>query len=411
MVQAQRHRSAIRKETLSAPLDRANSLCFLLPTATLFDYGCGRGDDVRALNKMGIQATGWDPAHQPNTPKTSADIVSLGYVVNAIEDPRERTWVLKDAWSLAKKLLIVAARLRSDRKNLSLTPHADGGITSIGTFQKFYEQEELRDWIDSLLGEQSVPAAPGIFFVFRDTEEREQFLSKRYRRRTSRRSKNYETLEVFETDQDFFHKLADFWEDRGRLPTRGENGDLGSLGNRCGSIRRAFTILQKATGADHWDKVRADRREDLIVYLALARFGRRPKMGRLPKTLQLDIKALFGSYSKGCTEADRILFSLGDPAKRRQEFRQAHVGKQLPTALYVHISAFDELPPRHQDLRRLCPNPCRRSRLRQRDQIEPQRLQDFLPRISEFRERSPSSSRTHPHRRPTSSPRTIARLS
>ena len=44
---------------------------------------------------------------------------------------------------------------------------ADGLLTSRGTFQKFFDQQELRNWIDQMLSVMSVPAAPGVFYVFR----------------------------------------------------------------------------------------------------------------------------------------------------------------------------------------------------------------------------------------------------
>ena len=40
----------------------------LIDTKTaIFDYGCGRGDDIRHLIAMGYKATGWDPVHRPDT--------------------------------------------------------------------------------------------------------------------------------------------------------------------------------------------------------------------------------------------------------------------------------------------------------------------------------------------------------
>jgi DNA phosphorothioation-associated putative methyltransferase len=57
-------------------------------THSLFDYGCGRGDDLRGLRENGIEAQGWDPYFAPDEPVVAADIVNLGFVINVIEDLR-----------------------------------------------------------------------------------------------------------------------------------------------------------------------------------------------------------------------------------------------------------------------------------------------------------------------------------
>jgi hypothetical protein len=49
---------------LSKPMQQAFA-DGLLDDATVFDYGCGRGDDLRTLTALGIDAAGWDPAHSP----------------------------------------------------------------------------------------------------------------------------------------------------------------------------------------------------------------------------------------------------------------------------------------------------------------------------------------------------------
>ena len=69
------------------------------------------GTILRRLHRMGIPVTGWDPAFFPDEERTPADIVNLGYVVKVIEDPDERVVVLAAAWELARRVLIVSARL------------------------------------------------------------------------------------------------------------------------------------------------------------------------------------------------------------------------------------------------------------------------------------------------------------
>lgn len=37
-----------------------------------------------------------------------------------------------------------------------------------GTFQKFFTQAELREYIEGVLGVQAISASPGIFYAFKD---------------------------------------------------------------------------------------------------------------------------------------------------------------------------------------------------------------------------------------------------
>ena len=155
----------------------------IAPQGNVLDFGCGRGDDVRHLGLAGVQARGWDPAYRPDADVSPAAVVNLGYVVNVIEDPEERAECLSRAWSFAERALIVSARLISETPELaSVAPYGDGFVTSIPTFQKFYEQTELKEWIEDRLSVPAVAAGPGVFYVFRDADDRMAFLASRYRR-------------------------------------------------------------------------------------------------------------------------------------------------------------------------------------------------------------------------------------
>jgi DNA phosphorothioation-associated putative methyltransferase len=81
------------------------------PARSLFDYGCGRGADVSLLRKAAVVARGWDPYFHPDEDIAPADCVNLGYVLNVIEDPAERTATLQKAFDLTGKVLIVAVRV------------------------------------------------------------------------------------------------------------------------------------------------------------------------------------------------------------------------------------------------------------------------------------------------------------
>ena len=80
-----------------------------------------------------------------------------------IEDPQERAAALQNAWTLTEQVLVVAARLSLEAPPAGQRPYRDGFLTQLGTFQKYYDQQELRAWIDDVLGVSSLAAAPGIF--------------------------------------------------------------------------------------------------------------------------------------------------------------------------------------------------------------------------------------------------------
>ena len=340
-----RHKTAIKRPDLSRPIRLALEHGLLNRETSFFDYGCGYGDDINRLNEQGIRSTGWDPIHRPGHERTKADVVNLGYVVNVIEDVDERATVLRDAWSFAQKLLIVSARLSLEANNgISQNPFADGYVTSRGTFQKFYEQHELCDWINEVLSVSSVAVAPGIFYVFRDQNLLQSFAASRYRRTTSTPRQKHSNV-VFEQYRELFDPLITFLTGRGRLPDYSELQIASAIKEKIGSLQRAFAIIRKVTGAEQWEHIREERSQDLLVYLALSRFGGRPRLSQLPADLQLDIRAFFSNYRRACELADDLLFSAGKPEMIREACRKSPIGKQTPDALYVHISALPLLSP------------------------------------------------------------------
>ena len=338
-----RHRTAIRRADLSRPVRLAVQDGILDHSRTFFDYGCGHGEDVRRLRRNGFESWGWDPAHAPLEKQRHADVVNLGYVVNVIEDPRERAETLLEAWAYAERVLVVAARLGSELR-ANYDAYSDGVVTNRGTFQKFYEQSELRDWLEAIVGEQGVAAAPGIFYLFRDPKDRESFAASRYRTRLAfarvRRSD-----ELYEAHKELLEPLVGFLNERGRLPDRAELEVVPEIERELGSLKRAFGIIRRVTETADWTRVREERRRELLIYLALVNFGGRPRLGELPMDLRLDIRALFGNYRRACDDADALLFSAGNPEVVAHAALESPVGKLTTSALYLHVSALGELPP------------------------------------------------------------------
>jgi DNA phosphorothioation-associated putative methyltransferase len=310
----------------------------------VFDYGCGRGGDVERLRRLGYEAAGWDPAFSPFTPKRPAQVVNLGYVVNVIEDADERADTLRVAWDLTRSVLIVGARLREQARIRHAAEHLDGLITSRRTFQKLFTQEELRAWIDATLGVRSIAAAPGIFYVFRADEAAQSYLARRFRRRVATPPVRV-SEQTFEAARSLLEPLMEFVAARGRLPRSHELEGSELLTERFGSIRAAFALVRRVTGAARWQAIVVEHRQDLLVYMALAAFHRRPALSALPEELQYDIRDLLGTYKSACMAADELLFRAGDTEAVDLACRTAAVGKLTPEALYVHISTLALLPP------------------------------------------------------------------
>ncbi len=131
----------------------------------------------------------------------------------------------------------------------------------------------------------------------------------------------------------------------GRLPEEKEFPEGVALKERFRSIKRAFALVKRVTGTSEWDEITTRRSEDLLVYLALGRFQRRPPMTVLPLCLQRDIRAFFGNYTKACRQADDLLFRSGNVEAVDEACKRATVEKLLPNALYVHREALDSLEP------------------------------------------------------------------
>lgn len=344
-MQVARHRTALSRAALSRPLATALSDNLIEPSHSVFDYGCGRGDDVRNLAALGFRTWGWDPTHRPDSERRLADIVNLGYVVNVIEDRSERAEVLRSAWALAQRLLIVSARLVWDARDLAGRPLGDGLVTRTGTFQKFYEQAELSAWIEQTLGVQPLAAAPGIFYLFRDPSAAQDYLATRVY--TYRPRVHIDPHALYDAHRELLAPLLEFLTAHARPPRPGElpESQVQAILGVFRSFAHGVRLIREVTDDAYWAKVAAQRRSELLIYIALSRFGRRPRFSQLTTSLARDIKALFGTYQAACAQADRLLFATGQAAMIYMSARSSPIGKQTPSALYVHRDALAHLPP------------------------------------------------------------------
>ena len=249
-----RHMTALVRHGFSAPVQALARYGLISPSVEVFDYGCGRGDDVRGLAVNGIRACGWDPHYAPNEPKREADVVNLGFVINVIEDFDERVEALHGAYGLTKSVLAVAAMLASQASQAG-RPYRDGFITSRNTFQKYYTQAQLAAFIADVLGEEPIPVSPGVFFVFRDKDLEQRFLSNQQRSVTLlQRLERPEAVKVrfsrpdriqakYEANREALDALWHTWLRLGREPDKTEVEQLDILLQNFGSLSRALRFI------------------------------------------------------------------------------------------------------------------------------------------------------------------------
>ena len=340
----ERHKAALKRSELSRPVRIAVEADLFKPETTFFDYGCGYGEDIRQIENLGYTSSGWDPYYRPYAEIESADIVNLGYIINVIEDIAERRQALIKAWELTREVLIVSAQVLVDDRRRGLVAYGDGVVTNRNTFQKYYEQEELKLYIDQVLEVESIPAGLGIYVVFRHEAQAESFRASRIYSRLSTPSIQAQ-VKNFNDYRELLTPLMDFYTKRGRLPVKGELATEAAIKSEFRSYQRAFKIILQATDCAEWDAIVEKRRQDLLVYLALGKFSGRPTIRKLAPETKADVKALFGSYKQACTIADLLLINVGDLKKIANLCKASEIGKQLNGAIAVHISAIEKLPP------------------------------------------------------------------
>ena len=340
----ERHKAAMVRNSISKPVRLVLESDLFVDGMTFFDYGCGYGGDIKYISQEGYAAAGWDPYYQPDAPQICADIVNIGYVINVIESLAERRVALLNAWELTKNLLVVAAQVLIDDPDRGQIAYGDGVITSRNTFQKYYEQEELKVYIDQVLNVDAIPVALGIYFVFRDAAEGEGFRASRFRSRLST-PRVRSQVKRFEDYQEMLAPLMAFVSDRGRLPVKGELAEESPIKEEFHSFNRAWRVILQATDVDDWETIADKRRQDLLVYLALNGLGDRPSMRRLPAQIRNDIKGLFDSYQRACTLADLMLYSLSKPDIVADCCEDSAIGYKQQGSLSVHVSFLEELDP------------------------------------------------------------------
>ncbi|GAD88820.1 hypothetical protein VHA01S_010_00460 [Vibrio halioticoli NBRC 102217] len=315
-----RHRTALVRHELSSPMKSLIKYGYLEGVHSIFDYGCGRGDDLRELEAHGIDAIGWDPNFSPDSEKISSDIVNLGFVLNVIEDQDERLEALLGAWDLADKFLVVSVMLANDNYIAQFKPYKDGVITSRNTFQKYYAQSEIKSYIERSLAEEAIPVAPGIFYVFKDKIEEQIYLQGKYKRHHKWKqlttpelpdSKDKSKL-VIAQNEDLF---KDFWNtclELGRIPANDEFEHSEQVKELIGSHKKVFNLVAELYSEDDFKLAEKEHKEDLLLYFAMGLFEKRKPYTQQPESLKRDIKALFIDYKSALELAAELLFAIAD---------------------------------------------------------------------------------------------------
>lgn len=350
-----RHLTAINRDKLSAPFQKLAHHHLLDGEHSIFDYGCGKGDDAKELEAHGLNINSWDPVHKPDAEIVKSDIVNLGFVLNVIEDLDERTETLKKAWQTSNKLLVVSVMLAGSAKQEQFTRYKDGVITKWNTFQKYYSQAEIRSYLDQSLKTKSIALGQGIFATFKDKKLEEEFYlnrqyhvneranDKHWQQLTSRPSQKKESTKaqvksLYDKNSQLFD---DFWQQclsLGRIPANDEFECSDNLRRIIGSHKKAFDFMANIMNFEHYEAAQKMRRCDVLVYFALSLFEKRKAKTHMPARLQRDIKALFKSYNQAIDLAQTLLFSVGSPENLAEAcdiaYQSFNCGKHIPNKSY-----------------------------------------------------------------------------
>jgi DNA phosphorothioation-associated putative methyltransferase len=353
-----RHKTAITRYDLSKPTKSLLKHGLLKKDHSFFDYGCGLGTDIKALSALGYTAGGWDPVHRPERHKEPADIVNLGYVLNVIEDPAERVDTLCNAFRLAKKLLVVSGLIHRTVDESVALQYRDGVITKRNTFQKYFDQSELQQLIEDALETTATPVALGVFYVFRDPADQQDFLSTRTKRAfdwshlsdrlglgAPRERKRRLRTAQYDAHKELLDAFARTMVEFGRLPELGEFPREAELRDIIGTAKAAQRLLAERFGSDAFNSARERRRGDLEVYLALANLRKAVPFGHLSERLRRDIKSFFHNYKSALQIGRELLFAAGDPGEIELACDHVKIGLRDEQALFVHRGLLESLPP------------------------------------------------------------------
>lgn len=347
-----RHRTALKRKKLSSCMGALIDSSLVTKKSEIFDYGCGRGDDIAILGQNNFEkVSGWDPYFaKENTIPQISEFVSLSFVLNVIEDADERHSVLKKAFKIASKALVFSVMLEHQNTLQFAYPFNDGYLTSINTFQKYYSATEIETLVKEQLNETAIKLGPGIYIVFKDKSLEQEYLFKR------QLGLLVETNSAVKEDAgDSFaevlvNKMVKTILSFGRVPKLTElkakfQEEISSA--KVSYNRLSRLALSQITISD-LKHVREAFSAEILIFLAINRFDGRVKYGDLPEKFQIDVKAHFGSLKNANEEAERLLFSLSDTdglISAALDAERAGQGHLIGTKFRCHNKQCENLPP------------------------------------------------------------------
>ena len=365
--QIQRHLTALSRSSISAPIQLLIGHGLINSNTTIFDYGCGRGDDAKGLDKIGIKCLCWDPHYAPYNPIIECEIVNLGFVVNVIEDPAERVEAVQKAFALATTAIVISVMLySSDRPG---KPYRDGFLTARNTFQKYFTQDEFKDYLEIILENDPVMIGPGIALVFRDKEAEQRFLLNRYKssnvarrllsarlnplKARAPRSERIRIPRITKSEMEFIELkplLDNLWSltlDLGRFPESFEIPEKQKIHEKI-SLTRAIRLIRTHYDLGLLEKSSLTRSDDIKLYIASLQFGKKAPYKHLEPKLRLDIRYFFGDYKAATSAALRLLLDSGKSAIIHEACKEAAADGlgwlDEDHSLQLHSSLVERLP-------------------------------------------------------------------
>jgi DNA phosphorothioation-associated putative methyltransferase len=358
-----RHLTALSRSYLSVPIQSLIRHGLLKPGVSIFDYGCGKGDDVRNLQGLDYAAAGWDPHYCPNNPRLRAEVVNLGFVINVIENLDERCDAIKQAFALANRVLVVGA-LIGNPPSSGMRRHGDGVITSRNTFQKYYSPGELLQFVSAVLDQDVLPAAPGVVYAFKDRVLETNYLLGRYAtsgrvaratlpviaRPAEPRARVRKPKRDLPAEVDIgLDQLWQVYLELGRRPDLAEVPDIEVVLGHFRTPGRVFRYAEATNDANALARTATARRNDLLVGLALQLFARRKRFRDLDDRVRRDIKCFFGNYDNAQREALTLLQGISNVPRLLEERAAAAAAGlgyvDLEGHLQLHSSLIGRLPP------------------------------------------------------------------
>jgi DNA phosphorothioation-associated putative methyltransferase len=351
-----RQKTAISRYYLSTPFQLLKKANLISNDYTYLDYGCGRGDDLNILYAEGYDIIGWDPYHRPDGDLETRDIVNLGFVINVIEDRNERADALQRAFKLARKLLVISAMIATEKHISKFERYRDGVITSHNTFQKYFTQDELREYIEETICHKPISLGQGVFAIFRDDDLANSYLESKYKRKHSwnrargiRLTKEKKIQNKIEANLPL---LEAYWQESlllGRFPQQSEFSKSEEIQHLFPSTRQLNSNLLSYFGEEQFLKAEREVREDLVLIQAMSVFTGKRIYNRLNDETQSEIRYFFTNFKSLQACGKELLESLSSTelieASAESFFEECQTGfLESGHSLTIHKRSFDRLP-------------------------------------------------------------------